>query len=167
MLATPGGLAPVQHTGGTLQTAKQTRARTRGCSSAGRAPRLQRGCQGFESPHLQVYPPGGIAQLVEHLHGMQGVRSSSLLASTKQQETRQLGGFFDLGSLRYGREFKSLSICVAKFSKSLGLRSLRMLIRNAQCLLSARCSAQVLVPSSLPSRAESLPGLTGPTPQMM
>jgi hypothetical protein len=25
---------------------------------------------------------GGIAQLVEHLHGMQGVRSSSLLAST-------------------------------------------------------------------------------------
>ncbi len=31
---------------------------------------------------MHVGRPGGLAQLVEHLHGMQGVRSSSLLSST-------------------------------------------------------------------------------------
>ena len=35
---------------------------------------------------------GAIAQLVEHLHGMQGVRSSSLLGSTEL--TKSLTGFF-------------------------------------------------------------------------
>ena len=35
---------------------------------------------------------GAIAQLVEHLHGMQGVRSSSLLGSTRL--TKSLTGFF-------------------------------------------------------------------------
>jgi hypothetical protein len=32
---------------------KQTTLQTRGCSSAGRAPALQAGGQGFEPPHLQ------------------------------------------------------------------------------------------------------------------
>ena len=35
-------------------------------------------------PECTSVAPGGIAQLVEHLHGMQGVRSSSLLASTTE-----------------------------------------------------------------------------------
>ena len=35
---------------------------------------------------------GAIAQLVEHLHGMQGVRSSSLLGST--EFSKALTGFF-------------------------------------------------------------------------
>ncbi len=39
-----------------------------------------------KTPRLRIVRPGlgGIAQLVEHLHGMQGVRSSSLLASTRK-----------------------------------------------------------------------------------
>ena len=32
-------------------------SRTWGCSSAGRAPALQAGGQGFEPPHLQIYNP--------------------------------------------------------------------------------------------------------------
>lgn len=34
---------------------------------------------------METRGAGGIAQLVEHLHGMQGVRSSNLLTSTKQR----------------------------------------------------------------------------------
>ena len=37
---------------------------------------------------------GAIAQLVEHLHGMQGVRSSSLLGSIKKAQARP--GFFGI-----------------------------------------------------------------------
>ena len=36
----------------------QVGARFRGCSSVGRAPALQAGGQGFESPHLQADPKG-------------------------------------------------------------------------------------------------------------
>ena len=45
----------------------------------------------------ELYHPGGIAQLVEHLLCKQGVRSSNLLISTKK--ARQLPGFFcgDIG----------------------------------------------------------------------
>ena len=40
----------------------------------------------YESSYLLGFNfHGGIAQLVEHLHGMQGVRSSNLLTSTKSQ----------------------------------------------------------------------------------
>ncbi len=34
---------------------------------------------------MEIRGAGGIAQLVEHLHGMQGVRSSNLLTSTNQK----------------------------------------------------------------------------------
>ena len=46
------------------------------------------------APEGNVVDHGAIAQLVEHLHGMQGVRSSSLLGSIKQQLSVITGSFF-------------------------------------------------------------------------
>ena len=67
----------------------------RGHSSVGRAPAWHAGGQRFESAWLHVYEYlyqesksiycnfnfGAIAQMVEHLHGMQGVSGSSPLGS--------------------------------------------------------------------------------------
>gem|GEM_PF-3323777 len=56
------------------------------------------------------YRSGAVAQLVAHLHGMQGVRGSSPLSSTSVERPRSLSGVFfvvrvDSGLLGGAREF--------------------------------------------------------------
>ena len=51
-------------------------------------------------PGMHVGRAGGLAQLVEHLHGMQGVRSSSLLSSTFREPAT---AGFSIGSACYAR----------------------------------------------------------------
>src|ERR1700761_9166132 len=50
----PGATPP----DGELTALPGTLSRSRGCSSAGRAPRWQRGGQGFDSPQLHFRPEG-------------------------------------------------------------------------------------------------------------
>jgi hypothetical protein len=44
---------------------------------------------------METRGAGGIAQLVEHLHGMQGVRSSNLLTSTTKLLEKTRSSAFD------------------------------------------------------------------------